>query len=107
MTNTGKFRKKLQNELLLRLKKNSNYSIRAFAKALEIESSSLSQIINGKRPLTLKMCQRLGKRLGLSPDEINFLTDQKVESDKKIKAPSLERVFKLRLITIRRRASEG
>lgn len=64
------FRHRLQEELVNRSKRNPSFSARSFAKQLGIESSSLSQILNGKRPLTDKMCKRLGKQLAMSPDEV-------------------------------------
>jgi uncharacterized protein (TIGR02147 family) len=68
------FRKALSDELVKRSKKNPQYSIRSFAQQLQIESSSLSQILSGKRKLTDKMCQRLGLRLGFSPIKMRTLT---------------------------------
>lgn len=60
------FRRLLQEELVSRCRQNPNYSLRSFARALKIEPSALSQIINGKRPITEKMKLRLGTALGLS-----------------------------------------
>lgn len=85
------FRAILQNEFLTRSKNNSSYSIRSFAKSLGIESSSLSQILQGKRKLTDKMCQRLGLKLGFSLSKIQSLTkintnlNESFESFNKIK----------------------
>ncbi len=67
------FRVKLQQELIERVNKNSRFSIRAFATQLGIESSSLSQILSGKRRLTDKMCLRLSESLGLSEKERSSL----------------------------------
>lgn len=74
------FRRRLQEELVLRTAKNPNFSARAFAKQLEVEPSSLTQIINGKRPLTDKMCRRLGKKLEMSPDEMLSLMGTQKET---------------------------
>ncbi len=68
MITTENFRRILQQTLMDRVKKNPHYSIRAFAKALGIESSSLSQMINGQRPITQKMRLRLSDKLGLPPE---------------------------------------
>lgn len=65
-------REKLQSELIERARRNPKYSLRAFAKHLQVESSSLSQIINGKRPLTRKMCERLLSRLDIEPSEYDY-----------------------------------
>lgn len=68
------FKKALSDELTKRSKKNPSYSVRSFAQFLEVESSSLSQILGGKRKLTDKMCQRLGMKLGYGPIKMRTLT---------------------------------
>lgn len=67
------FKQLLQEELVARCRNNPNYSLRSFARALQIEPSALSQMINGKRPITEKMKLRLGAALGLSTDQIRKL----------------------------------
>jgi uncharacterized protein (TIGR02147 family) len=67
------FRLTLKDELLKRTKKNPSYSIRSFAKNLGVEHSSLAQIIMGKRPLTDKMCLRLGTKLGYGSTKMRTL----------------------------------
>lgn len=67
------FRDKLRDTLVEKTKKNPSFSLRAFARQLDIESSSLSQIINGKRTLTDRMCKRLAPKLNLSPFETEKL----------------------------------
>jgi transcriptional regulator with XRE-family HTH domain len=64
------FRQLLQEELVQRCRANPNYSLRSLARSLGVEPSSLSQIINGKRPLSKKMKLRLGSGLGLTVKEI-------------------------------------
>ena len=44
----------LKMELDSRIKKNPSYSLRSFAKSLNISHAALSQILNGKRNLTKK-----------------------------------------------------
>ncbi|MFY7993382.1 MAG: TIGR02147 family protein [Bacteriovoracaceae bacterium] len=68
------FKKALNEEFAKRAKKNPQYSIRSFAQHLQVESSSLSQIMSGKRKLTDKMCERLGSRLGFGPIKMRTLT---------------------------------
>lgn len=75
------FRSLLQHELVTRCQKNPRYSLRSFAKSLQIEPSALSQIINGKRPLTSKMKLRLGSALGLSIHEINKIPLRREETE--------------------------
>jgi len=64
------FRSYLQQELIRRCDRNPNYSLRSFAKTLNISSSALSGILNGKRPLTEKTTVRLAAALGLGNEEI-------------------------------------
>src|SRR2546421_309690 len=64
------FRLFLQSILVERCKKNSNYSLRAFAKSLRIDHATLSQILRGKRSLSEATKQKLGEALGLGPAEM-------------------------------------
>lgn len=61
------FRVYLGMELINRCKKNQSYSLRSFAKSLNLSHAALSQILNKKRPLTQKMTTRLSIELGLDP----------------------------------------
>lgn len=60
----------LQQELVSRCQKNPSYSLRAFARALDISSSALSGMLNGKRTITASSVEKLGKAIGLDPKEI-------------------------------------
>src|SRR4051812_27150350 len=64
------FRSFLQNELLNRVRRNPRYSLRAFARMLQVESSALSKILRGKRGISTSMLVKLSKNLGLGPAEI-------------------------------------
>ena len=70
MNGTTDFRKYLQTELLQRCKKNPSYSLRAFAKSLDVDPSTLSKILKGKRPLGSKLIVQLGARCGLKPGDL-------------------------------------
>ncbi|MGZ3748755.1 MAG: hypothetical protein ACXVCD_15580, partial [Pseudobdellovibrionaceae bacterium] len=48
----------LKNELKYRLQRNPSYSLRAFAKALEMSAPHLSDILSGKKGLSLSSAQR-------------------------------------------------
>lgn len=61
------FKSHLEAELARRCEQNPSYSLRAFAKSLGIEASPLSAMIRGKRTITTKTIEKLGKRLGLTP----------------------------------------
>jgi transcriptional regulator with XRE-family HTH domain len=57
-----------------RSRSNTSYSLRAFAKSLDLDSSTLSAILNGKRPVTLKMARKLIEGLGITdPKEAQML----------------------------------
>src|SRR5690348_4546236 len=49
--------------------RNSSWSQRAFAKKLGLSSGALSEIMTGKRPLSMKARKKIIDRLQLSPDE--------------------------------------
>lgn len=71
----------LSRELTKRCRKNSNYSLRAFAQLLEMDSSSVSQLISGKRNASAKMIEKLTNKLGASPQEkmalMNYVRSKK------------------------------
>jgi uncharacterized protein (TIGR02147 family) len=80
-TQVDDFRFRLQNELERRCQENPNYSLRAFAKFLGVDSSVLSKIVNNKRTITPKMFEKLSSRLGLSPQErIRFVENLSMRS---------------------------
>jgi uncharacterized protein (TIGR02147 family) len=54
----------LIRELDERCRKNPRYSIRAFAKFLDVDYSTLSKMINGRRPVGERLTRRLALRLG-------------------------------------------
>ncbi|RZA06760.1 MAG: TIGR02147 family protein [Proteobacteria bacterium] len=49
----------LQKTFAERSRRNPQYSLRSFARALEIDSSTLSALLRRKRPLTAKQAQKL------------------------------------------------
>ena len=64
------FRLWLQRQFTERCKRNARYSLRAFAKALTIDPSSLSQILSGKRPLSKKSVEAICEKLGATPKDL-------------------------------------
>jgi uncharacterized protein (TIGR02147 family) len=52
-----------------RLSRNACYSLRSFARSLDIHPGTLSAILNGKRPLTFKAARHLLKTFPISPTE--------------------------------------
>jgi transcriptional regulator with XRE-family HTH domain len=60
------FKAYLATELKRRLDDNPRYSMRAFARTLGLESSYLSKILRGKRPVTERLIQKCSDPLGLN-----------------------------------------
>jgi uncharacterized protein (TIGR02147 family) len=64
---TTNFRKYLQSEFAKRSGKNPRYSLRLFARQLKVHPGTLSQILSGKRALTVAIVKSLSETLGLDP----------------------------------------
>lgn len=64
------FRLFLQEELVRRIRTKPGYSMRAFARFLGIDSSRLSKMLRGERPIKPHFIESFGQRVGLSPDKI-------------------------------------
>jgi uncharacterized protein (TIGR02147 family) len=62
------YRKVLLNALAEKSSKNPKYSLRAFSKFLGMNSSTVSQIINGKRMLSEKMAHKIFLKLQMPTD---------------------------------------
>lgn len=58
----------LRTELVLRQRKNPAYTLRSFARHLEMPSGRVSEILSTKRRLTLDAAERIADRLGYVPD---------------------------------------
>lgn len=56
--------------------KNNSFSLRAFARLLDVSPASLSEFLNGKRVLSPKMVLKLADRLCLPPEEFSSLSDK-------------------------------
>ncbi len=66
------FREVLQDELHRRCARNPRYSLRAFARALALDHSSLSQLLRGRRRVTTRAIRRIGATLRLFAHEIEM-----------------------------------
>lgn len=64
------FKTYLKRELLARIKKNPRYSLRAFAAQLDLDPSTLSKMLKGKRVVGRKTTLQLAAKLGLSQAQI-------------------------------------
>lgn len=65
------FRLFLQGELGRRCAANRHYSLRAFAKFLDLDHATLSQCLRGKRRLTPRMIVKMGTRLGMAREVLD------------------------------------
>jgi uncharacterized protein (TIGR02147 family) len=63
------YRDILKNQLQKRQKMNPRYSLRAFAKKLEISPSKVSEIISGKKRLSAERAEDIAQRLDLRGKE--------------------------------------
>ncbi|KHD87952.1 MAG: hypothetical protein OM95_11865 [Bdellovibrio sp. ArHS] len=69
------YRDYLLKELERRQKKNPSYSLRAYARDLEVPCSRLSEILNGKVGLSESRAMNLAVKLNLAPSEKDFFID--------------------------------
>ena len=66
---------KMREGLSLKQRNNPHYSLRAYARDIGIHPATLSQIINGKRPLPVKDSENVIKKLNLAPKEKAMFLD--------------------------------
>jgi uncharacterized protein (TIGR02147 family) len=74
----------VEDEFARRSKRNPSYSLRAFAKSLGVHHYTLSRILKERRPLSLKMIQKLGSKLKLDPATIQQFVTQSRERRRKL-----------------------
>jgi plasmid maintenance system antidote protein VapI len=74
----SEFRSYLQDLFIERCRKNPRYSIRAFARSLRADHSTLSQILRGTRPLSNKAVSRFSSHLGLGPQDLDRILKTEV-----------------------------
>jgi uncharacterized protein (TIGR02147 family) len=60
----------LRERLRAAMRRNPRFSLRSFAKQLGIDHSTLSQVLRGRRRLSARALQAVGKRLGLSEEAV-------------------------------------
>lgn len=63
------YRKRLQSLLAERCDRNPRYSVRAFARALDIDVGTLSRVLSGKQIPSFKLSQRLTSGMDLTAEE--------------------------------------
>lgn len=69
------YREILKEELAVRCQINPRYSMRAFARDMELAPSRLSEVLNGKQGLSRPVADRIAERLGYSSQERDFFCD--------------------------------
>lgn len=69
LQNTDDVRRFLYDRLEQGRSKNPSFSLRAFARTLRMSPATLSQMISGKRPITLSTAKKICEGLCLSPLE--------------------------------------
>src|SRR3954470_2795889 len=67
--------RKLNESLTSARLRNRAYSLRAFARKLEISPAALSEILNGKRNVSKRLAERLVNNLVLPPIEGKAILD--------------------------------
>jgi uncharacterized protein (TIGR02147 family) len=73
-TNNAFYINKIREDLSLKQRANPSYSLRAYANFLGLHSSTLSQVLSGKRSLPLKNAKEVTTKLNLGPkDKTLFL----------------------------------
>jgi uncharacterized protein (TIGR02147 family) len=83
------FIKTLSKEFEIRASKNSNYSLRAFARDLDLSPASLSQILNNKKGLSVQKAEKIASKLGLNSKEAElFLLSTKSKCSRSLKERS-------------------
>lgn len=73
------FKSYLQEELVLRRQRNSAYSLRSFAKALDVSPSFMSKVLNGQRRITDDIFRKLSANLNLEPSLVDSFRADPVE----------------------------
>ena len=66
------YRKYLVREFEVRSQRNPRYSLRAFARDLEVQPSRLSEAMRGQRGLSRDSASRIARNLQLSPSETEY-----------------------------------
>lgn len=65
---------------------NPRYSLRSFARDLDVHPATLSQVFKGHRPLPFKNSKKVAQKLGLSPKEQTLFFESFFQSKTKLDA---------------------
>lgn len=87
----------LENLIAEKIKKNPQFSLRAFARMVDVSPAVLSRILSGKRKLTFNLATRIADALVLGPVERDTLysfflgsSEEKTEEEKNQKELSVD-----------------
>lgn len=76
----------LENLLAEKTKKNPQFSLRAFAKMVDVSPAVLSRVLSGKRKMTFNLATRIADALHMGPIEretlYSFFTDPQSDEEK-------------------------
>jgi plasmid maintenance system antidote protein VapI len=86
----------LNSEYRKRKDRNPNFSLRSFAKWLDVSPAQLSQMMAGKRNITFRTLKKINDRLGLSPVNSQELIKILLRQKNLISKPAEKKVSQLR-----------
>lgn len=82
----AEYRSYLKRELEERCQRNPKYSLRAFARDLELHPARLSLVLNKKQGLSEKSARGIAKALGLAPPDTEHFVYLVIASDSRSKS---------------------
>jgi uncharacterized protein (TIGR02147 family) len=74
----------LSEGLTRKQRSNPRYSLRSYARDLDVHPATLSQVLKGKRPLPFKDARKVAHRLGLSPKQQTLFFESFLQSKTKL-----------------------
>jgi uncharacterized protein (TIGR02147 family) len=89
----------LQERLRAAMRRNPRFSLRSFAKQLGIDHSTLSQILRGRRRISARALEAIGRRMGLSEEALRAYADSSRKKTDSKKLPEKIRSFHFDLDT--------
>jgi uncharacterized protein (TIGR02147 family) len=96
---SGEYIAFLQQEFQKRQDKNPRYSLRSYAMALEMDSSTLSAVMKGKRPLPQQKIWDVGRKIGLEGKDLDDFVKSAERGQRKLSKISVEKM-KTRLLDL-------
>ena len=84
---------RLKQEFERRMNLNPAYSMRAYARDLDISVANLSKVLSRKRPISYKMAKLIIHRLSLEVAELNSSNEQSIKQNFKLQKKSLKLVL--------------